>query len=502
MTITIDRKRKKSIDVFPKIEDFILYLKEYYNNINFHNDDIKSSILIIYNKLINSDGNIRYLRLSRWLPSQFGFKHSNKFSLPFWIERGFTKNDYNDFTKSIFKERSERLTKYSKDLKNDLYEFDINYSNIYKYNNTEYESLDKPVCNLCGSELILKKSVIKNKKVYIIEDCSNKNCKSCNKSKRDLRWMAFLPEDKYKEIKDNLKNTKRAFSKEFWIKKGYTEEDAIKKVYKIQSENSKKFKGKRTGKSKDVLRKKGYTEEQIKEVSLTPANIEFWIKKGYTEEDAKNIIFRNQKNASKNVDYDKRLLPSNIEYWLKKGYNEEESKELVSKSQTTFSKDICIEKWGYEKGIEIFNNRQKKWQKSLYKNGNIKGGYSKISQELFFEIKKRINGEFKFAKNGGEFCIRVDKNYYYDFLDVVRKKIIEYHGDRYHANPKIYKENDYPHPYHSNNGLTAADIWNKDNIKLKEANIRGYEVLVIWDSEYKKDKEKVIQNCINFLLNK
>lgn len=56
---------------------------------------------------------------------------------------------------------------------------------------------------------------------------------------------------------------------------------------------------------------------------------------------------------------------------------------------------------------------------------------------------------FKFAKNGGEFCIRVDKNYYYDFLDVVRKKIIEYHGDRYHANPKIYKENDYTHPYHS-----------------------------------------------------
>ena len=38
--------------------------------------------------------------------------------------------------------------------------------------------------------------------------------------------------------------------------------------------------------------------------------------------------------------------------------------------------------------------------------------------------------------------------------------------------------------------------------QLKEANTRGYEVLVIWDSEYKKDKEKVIQKCINFLLNK
>ena len=69
MTITIDRKRKESIEIFPKIEDFISYLKENYNNINFKNNNIKSSISFVYDKLINSDGNIRCLNLLKMVVS-------------------------------------------------------------------------------------------------------------------------------------------------------------------------------------------------------------------------------------------------------------------------------------------------------------------------------------------------------------------------------------------------------------------------------------------------
>lgn len=498
MTVTIDRKRKESIEVFPKIDDFINFLKSEYNNINFENDGIKSSIYKIYNQLISSEGNVEYLRFTRWLPKQFGFKHSNKFSLPFWIERGFTEKEYKEFTDDIFKERSNRLTKYAKDLSDSLFIYEQDYSNIYKFNTNTFKLDKKPNCNLCNSELILKKSEKNNIKVYLIIGCSNKDCESKSR-KRDIKWRAFLPEDKYNELKNNLKDIKRSFSKEFWIKKGYTEKEAINKVFEIQSSNSKKFKGKRTGKSKEKLKEKGYSDEEIRIACLSQWNLEYWIRNGYSEEESKQKVFEIQSYASKHVDYEKRLLPSNLEYWLNKGFSESESKEKVTESQTTFSKDICIKKWGYEKGIEIFNNRQKKWQNSLYKNGNIKGGYSKVSQELFFEISKRINGEFKFAKNGGEFCIRTDKNYYYDFTDLENKKIIEYNGDRYHANPKLYESNDQPHPYYKKNGLKASDIWESDKIKTKEANNRGFEVLVIWDSEYKKNKEFIIQKCINFL---
>ena len=130
MTITRNRKRKESIEIFPKIEDFINYLKENYNNLNFENDIIKSSIFSVYEKLIKADGNVLYLRLSRWLPGQFGFKCANKFSLSFWLERGFNEKDYIEFSKFTFKESSERLTKLAKELKNSLYVYDPSYKNI------------------------------------------------------------------------------------------------------------------------------------------------------------------------------------------------------------------------------------------------------------------------------------------------------------------------------------------------------------------------------------
>lgn len=502
MNIVINRKKVNSKEVFPLIDDFIHYLKENYNNINFSNEDMKSSIISIYDKITNANGDIRYGRLTRWLPSQFGFKHSNKFSLPFWIERGFTEKDYKLFTDDIFKDRGERLSNLAKKRSQETYDYDHNYSNLYVFGKQEFISNERPKCNICNSELIIKKSTKIDENIFLIESCSNKSCKANNVKNKKLRWLAFLPESEYLSIEKNLKSVKRSFSKEFWIKKGYSEEDAIKKVIEIQSNNSRKFTGKRTGKSKDLLRAKGYTEEQIKLTCLSPSNIEFWTGKGYSEEDAKLLISKNQSNAAKFVDCEKRLLPSNVEYWINKGYSESESKKLVKKSQTTFSKEICIEKYGLEKGIEIFNERTKRWQNSLYKNGNIKGGYSKVSQDLFFELTNRIDGNFKFAKSSSELCIREnDKNYYYDFVDLDRKKIIEYNGDQYHANPNIYNENDSPHPYYKHTALLAKDIWEKDQYKILLAKKNGYEILTIWDSEYKKNKELVIEKCLNFLNN-
>jgi hypothetical protein len=502
MTITIDRKRKESIEVFPTIDDFIKLLKNEYNNINFENDDIKSSIITIYNQLLTEEGNVNYLRFSRWLPKKFGFKHSNKFSLPFWLERGFTEKEYKSYTDDIFKERSNRLTKYAKDLSDSLFIYEQDYSNIYKFNTNTFKLDKKPNCNLCNSELILKKSEKNNIKVYLIMGCSNKECESKSNSK-DVKWRAFLPEDKYNELKNNLKEVKRSFSKEFWIKKGYTEKEAINKVFEIQSSNSKKFKGKRTGKSKDKLKEKGYTDEEIRITCLSRWNLEYWIRRGLTEEEASKRVYEIQSYAAKHVDYEKRLLPSNLEYWLNKGFSESESKKKVTESQTTFSKDICIEKWGYKKGIEIFNKRQDKWFKSLKDNKNIFIGYSKISQELFKKIETLIDGDFLYAEKGGELKIKKEKGgyYFYDFTDVKNKKIIEYNGDMYHANPSKYESNEYPHPFRKN--ITAEEIWNKDLIKIKTAEEIGYEVLVIWDSEYRykglKNKEFIIQKCINFL---
>jgi len=169
--------------------------------------------------------------------------------------------------------------------------------------------------------------------------------------------------------------------------------------------------------------------------------ISFWIKKGLSEEEAKQKITEHQSNSAKMVDFEKRILPSNIEYWIERGFSEEDSKLKVSESQRTFSKEKCIEKYGEEEGIKIFTEKIEKWQISLNRNGNLKIGYSKISQDIFDEISKRENREYLYATNRGE--------------------------------------------------------------KISIANENGYEVLVIWDSEIrrvsKQKREEVIQKCIEFL---
>ena len=48
---------------------------------------------------------------------------------------------------------------------------------------------------------------------------------------------------------------------------------------------------------------------------------------------------------------------------------------------------------------------------------------------------------------------------------------------------------------------TASEIWEYDKRKIKCAELHGYKVLTIWESEYNKDKEGTIQKCIDFLLN-
>jgi len=68
----------------------------------------------------------------------------------------------------------------------------------------------------------------------------------------------------------------------------------------------------------------------------------------------------------------------------------------------------------------------------------------------------------------------------------------------WHANPRIYTESEVVNP-HKND--TAKQIWEKDKIKIDFIKTFGYDVLVIWESDYIKNKEIIVTKCINFLEN-
>ena len=47
--------------------------------------------------------------------------------------------------------------------------------------------------------------------------------------------------------------------------------------------------------------------------------------------------------------------------------------------------------------------------------------------------------------------------------------------------------------------MTAVEIWNKDNLKNFWIEERGYKVLTIWESEYRKNPQQTLEKCIKFI---
>lgn len=192
-----------------------------------------------------------------------------------------------------------------------------------------------------------------------------------------------------------------------------------------------------------------------------------------------------------------------IENYIALGMTEEEAKIALSERQTTFSLDICIKKYGELEGNIIWAERQNKWQTTLNDNPQeerdrinraklSKGSsVSKCELELSDAIRNTgidINTQFiSYTDNKKSFIYDIEFN----------GKIIEYNGDYWHANPLNYNPEDSIN-YHNVHKL-AEEVWAKDKIKSDHAHTKNYEIMVIWEQDYKKDKQGTIDKCIKFL---
>jgi hypothetical protein len=161
-------------------------------------------------------------------------------------------------------------------------------------------------------------------------------------------WLArgWPKQQAYYNTKEHnkFKNHVSAYSREFWISKINLE----------------------TGKHYTI------EEADYERNSRRPVKKEYWMKKGYSENEAiekakktsKNLSLKGHKNRK-----DPDLMRVNnklcIEYWTLRGHSKEEAKKIISANQSTFSLDTCIKKHGEEKGKEIWLKRQEKWQNTL-----------------------------------------------------------------------------------------------------------------------------------------
>ena len=226
------------------------------------------------------------------------------------------------------------------------------------------------------------------------------------------------------------------------------------------------------------------TERQRKERSVMC--IEYYEKHYPNLSNDERLSIMNKKIQE--VMYKKSLVPQStqLQYYIDKGMNKKEAKEALSERQRTFTLDKCISKYGEDEGTRIFEERQCKWQKSLhsaFRKNHDTINTSNISNNLIKEIREYCNVEAEFQLGRYSYDIRKNNN------------LIEFNRDYWHANPKIYDDTFT----NSVSNLTAKEIHDKDAKKLDYAKANGYNILVIWESDYKEDPEGTVKKCIRFL---
>ena len=84
-----------------------------------------------------------------------------------------------------------------------------------------------------------------------------------------------------------------------------------------------------------------------------------------------------------------------------------------------------------------------------------------------------------------------DKWYYPDII-LGGKFIVEYYGNFWHANPRIYNETDMVH-----HNRQAIDIWDHDNSRKEILENNGYYYYIIWEDDYKNDQDNCIKNVLS-----
>jgi len=185
-------------------------------------------------------------------------------------------------------------------------------------------------------------------------------------------------------------------------------------------------------------------------------------------------------------------------------YGEGKYDELKKRMRGVFTIEWFVKKYGEKEGTIKYHERcERIKQNTFFKKYNLinKNNVSKVSQKLFNML---YNDETLNLKNdlvyyqdlNHEHGCYTSRNF--DFVVLNRKKIIEFNGDKFHANPTIYKADDTPNPYLPE--LKSSQIWADDYDKNQMAVEKGFDILIVWESEFKNNELNTINKCKQFLM--
>jgi len=208
---------------------------------------------------------------------------------------------------------------------------------------------------------------------------------------------------------------------------------------------------------------------------------------GYIDRYGEELGTEKWHNKNKQIKY-----KNSKAYYIEK-YGENYA-NILRRVKDTLSLDSYISRHGIEEGTKLYKHRCKqlsefaKEHKSVL-HFNPSNFYSKVSQRFFKDLHLLLGEVFcMYGENNGEYFIYepVTKQiYFYDFI--CNNKIIEFHGDYWHKNPRFYEPD--------------MVVMEKDMRKKIAAEDKGKKLLVIWEYDYYKNPELTLQTALNFINN-
>jgi len=211
-------------------------------------------------------------------------------------------------------------------------------------------------------------------------------------------------------------------------------------------------------------------------------------------------------------------------------YGKEEGKikyiEFRQKLKFSSTCEGKIEKYGEEKGLEIYNETIKKKAQTLDRFIEIYGEEDGIKNFEMFIQKRSANSNIMVSKESLDFFeplldhllekaqtdeiisntyigkkskqeyflidTELNKTYFYDFTIEPLKLIFEYNGSMFHPNKNKLTESEWNIWKTPFTNIGADEKFIHDKRKIKIAELNGFEIMEIWDTD---DKELSLEKC-------
>ena len=172
--------------------------------------------------------------------------------------------------------------------------------------------------------------------------------------------------------------------------------------------------------------------------------------------------------------------------------------QYVERQRYTCTLEYFIEKYGDTIGTEKYNDFVEKRNTS-----NRLFGPSAISLEMFDKLIKNYKNNIVYYDEN-EYSVHTNKLclYHVDYYDKTLNIIIEFYGDFFHLNPKIY-DADFIQFKHHEKAILAKNRWQYDKERIDDIQqTLNCKVIIVWESTYKNDKKGTINSLIQMINNK